>query len=925
MSSLLGQTLAHYRVTERIGAGGMGEVYRATDTNLGRDVAIKVLPAEVAGDPERLARFRREARLLAALNHPNIAAIYGIEESESGPFLALELVEGEDLKQRLDRGAIPVEEALEIAMRVAEALEEAHAKGIVHRDLKPANVKVAPDGKVKVLDFGLAKAWASDAGGDGSSASALSQSPTLARGGTMAGVVLGTAAYMSPEQARGKAVDKRADVWSFGVLLWEMLTGRALFTGETVTDVIAAVVSREPDLGALPATTPAAVRLLIARCLRKDPRQRLPDIGAARLELQDVIGGAASGASTSAPDQASETPHVDRRRLTRERLAWGAALLVAAVLAAALAIVHLTEVPERPRPVRFATDAPAGWSFADFGWPVPSPDGREIAFVAHPDSPQRGTGAAMLWTRSLESLDARPLVGTEGVEDMPIWSPDGKSIAFFAKGELRRIELAGGTAQRICAKPEACEGCGIGGSGGTGGGDWSRSGTILFSAGGFSGRIYAVAATGGEARPLTTLDPSRGETNHHQPQFLPDGRRFLFAIGGSRADGLYVASLDAPAERQKVASDWAHYVFSTGHLFFAREGTLFAQGFDATRARTAGEPIAIASSVGAWTVSAALGWFGVSEGGTIAFFSGVSGNGQVQLAWLDRKGGGLGSVSAPDRYGQIALSPDGRNVAVEISDVDNRQADLWVIEVARGVTSRVTATPDIEANPVWAPDGRSLAFSVWGHGKAAEVRRKGLRVSDPEMVLVDTPEQDHAESWSADGKTLFFLRRTIGGGTMTAWALPLGGGDPVQVARAAGAKVDEPHLSPDGRWLAYMSDESGRYEVYVEPFRRKGDRVRVSVDGGGQPKWRGDGRELFYVTPSRRLMAVGVQAAGDRLDVGAPTELFELRGLTDLALDDYAPTADGQRFLVKLPVQEQGKAKLHVVTNWPSLVESPAR
>ncbi len=920
MSTLLGRTLSHYRVTGRIGAGGMGEVYRATDTNLGRDVAIKVLPTEVAGDPERLARFRREARLLAALNHPNIAAIYGIEESEGGPFLALELVEGEDLKQRLDRGAIPVNEALEIALRVAEALEEAHGKGIVHRDLKPANVKVAPDGKVKVLDFGLAKAWASEAGGEGSSASALSQLPTLARGGTMAGVVLGTAAYMSPEQARGKAVDKRADVWSFGVLLWEMLTGRALFTGETVTDVIAAVVSRAPDLGALPAATPEAVRRLIARCLRKDARQRLPDIGGARLDLQEVIAGATDEPAAPARDAEG----VNRRG---KPWAWAAALLVVVGLASALALVNRARVPERAGAVRFAADAPDGWSFADFGWPVPSPDGRQVLFVARPDASIGAAGPAMLWTRSLESLEARPLPGTEGAEDVPIWSPDGKSIAFFAKGELRRLNLADGTVQSVCAKPTECTGCGESRSGGTGGGDWNREGTILFSAGGYSGRVYAVSARGGEPKPLTAVDTSRSETNHHIPQFLPDGRRFLFLISAVKPEamGLYVATLDAPGERRLVSPTWAHYVYASEQLLFARDGSLFAQPFDAQSAERRGEPVAIAASVAAWPVSAALGWFGVSEGGTIASFSGAPSSGQVQLAWLDRKGGGAGSLGPPGRYGQITLSPDGRNVAAEISDVDNRQADLWVIEVARGVMSRVTATPDIEANPVWAPDGRSLAFSVWGRGKAAEVRRKGLRASDPETVLVDTTVEDHAESWSADGKTLLFLQRSEGGSAITAWALPVGGGQAVQVARATGGRIDEAQLSPDGRWLAYMSDESGRYEVYTEPFQRNGERVRVSVDGGGQPKWRGDGRELFYVTPSRRLMSVPVRAEGDRLQVGLPAELFELRGFTGLELDDYAPTADGQRFLVKLPLDVPRKGKIHIVTNWTSLIGSPAR
>jgi serine/threonine-protein kinase len=378
---LIGQTLSHYRVTAALGAGGMGEVYRATDTNLHRDVAIKVLPPEVVQDPERLSRFKREAHLLASLNHPSIAAIYGLEEADGKPFLALELVEGEDLKERLARGAIPVDEALEIAKQIAEALEEAHGKGIVHRDLKPANVKLTPDGKVKVLDFGLAKAWAGEASGASSGQAALSQSPSLAHTGTIAGVILGTAAYMSPEQARGKPVDKRADVWSFGVLLWEMLTGRSLFAGDTVTDVIAAVVTREPDLVALPAQTPRTVRRLLSRCLRKDPRTRLPDMGAARLELQEAIAGTSAEAeATAALDE--EAVRAERRGRTRERWAWAAVALVTAGLAAGFAFVHLTEVPA-PRPAgRFVVEAPEGWTFVDFGWPVPSPDGRQIVFRA---------------------------------------------------------------------------------------------------------------------------------------------------------------------------------------------------------------------------------------------------------------------------------------------------------------------------------------------------------------------------------------------------------------------------------------------------------------------------------------------------------------------------------------------------------------
>ncbi len=907
---LIGRTLSHYRVTERIGAGGMGEVYRATDTNLGRDVAIKVLPAEVAGDPERLARFRREARLLAALNHPSIAAIYEIEESESGPFLALELVEGEDLKQRLDRGAIPVNEALEIALRVAEALEEAHGKGIVHRDLKPANVKVAPDGKVKVLDFGLAKAWASEAGGEGSSASALSQSPTMARGGTMAGVVLGTAACMSPEQARGKAVDKRADVWSFGVLLWEMLTGRALFTGETVTDVIAAVVSREPDLGALPATTPAAVRRLIARCLRKDARQRLPDMGAARLDLQEVIAGTVAEPDRPESDTEGRVRDALRRR-RRERRVWGAVAFAATALATGLAYVHLTEAPVRPRAVRFAARPPEGWFFTPYGLPVPSPDGSQIALVARRRADP--LAPALLWIRSLDSLTVRPLAGTEGAnEGPPFWSPDGRFIGFFSGGELRSLTLADGAVRTICKLPEP----------GSDGADWGRDGAILFAA----GRILRVAAAGGEPTPVTTVDAARAEDDHHAPQFLPDGRRFVFLVNSHKPEnsGLYVASLDAPSERQKVAP-FLHYIHASGHLLFAREGTLFAQPFDAARALPSGDAVAVATSVAAWPGYPAIGQFGVSSGGTLAYLSGRSAGGltgQVQLAWLDRKGALIGNVGAPGSYGQIALSPDGRSAVVEMPDAELR-TDLWVMDLQRGVASRVTATPEGEYDAVWSPDGRSLAFASENKDGAVEVRRKNLRANEPDTVLINTPDRDYPEAWSsAGGGTLLFLRHS--GEGKSAWALPLGGGEPVKAVRTSASLVDEPQLSPDGRWIAYMSNESGRYEVYAEPFRRDGERVRVSVDGGGQPKWRGDGREFFYATPAGRVMAVEVRAAADRLEVGLPAELFQLPLFRSSGeFDDYAVSGDGQRFLVKLPLapEKESGLELHGVANWTSLLK----
>ena len=907
MKDLVGRTLSHYRITAPIGAGGMGEVYRATDTALRRDVAIKVLPEAVARDPERLERFRREAHLLASLNHPNIAAIYGLEEADGTPFLALELVEGEDLKERIARGAVPVNEALEIARQMAEAIEEAHNKGVIHRDLKPANVKLTSDSRVKVLDFGLAKACAGEPG-DVSSSSMLSHSPTFARTGTMAGVILGTAAYMSPEQARGKPVDRRTDVWAFGVVLWEMLTGQALFAGGTVTDVIAAVVTQEPDLEALPAGTPRAVRRLLSRCLRKDPRMRLPDIGAARLELQETIAGSAAEPATHPAAALEEAVRTERRDRRRERWAWAGVALLAASLAGVLAFVHFRETEPPPSPTaRFTVDAPGGWrSLAAWGWPVPSPDGRQIVFPAVREGAGMGNPAVtMLWQRPLDSLTSRPLAGTDGAA-LPMWSPDGRSVAFFAARELRRINLDDGTVQRVCGLP----------ADGLSGGDWSASGTILFATGADAGQIYAVPATGGEAKRLMPVDQARGEANHHNPQFLPDGRRFFFSVDGEdRAAGLYLSSLDTPDERQRLVPGAVRRLYADGHLLFHADGTLMAQPFDLQRMALGGDPVAIGPSLGAWEVNPGFGWFGASPAGTLAYTSQGAAASEVQLTWRDRKGGDVGTIGAPGSFSQIVLSPDERNIAFEVRDAAGRY-DVWVMDAARGVSSRVTLTEADKRDPVWAPDGRSLVF-IARTDKGPELRRKGLRAGDAETVVAAVELDYIPESWLPDD-TLLVIRRNPQTDDQTVWTLPLAGGEAQPVLTAS--RLDEPQLSPDGRWLAYVSREAGQDDVYIEPFKREGDRVRVSAAGGGQPKWRRDGRELYFVTPANRLVAVDVRAGDERLDVSLPTELFEIQGIQGTGYDDYAPSADGQRFLVKVPLGQDLSPVLHVLTNWRSLL-----
>jgi len=893
MGRLIGQILAHYEITAALGAGGMGEVYRATDTKLNRDVAIKVLPAEVARDSERLARFRREARLLAALNHPNIAAIYGLEEAEGKPFLALELVEGEDLAERLERGAVPVNEALEIAEQIAQALEEAHNKGIIHRDLKPANVKVTPDGKVKVLDFGLAKAWAGD---DADGTAELSESPTLTHAGTVVGTILGTATHMSPEQARGKPVDKRADVWSFGVVLWEMLTGRTLFLGESAADIIAAVVTKEPDFDALPPATPRAVRRLIARCLRKDLRTRLPDIGAARLELQDLLSGSTVEPEIAGIDHDSSGT-TEARSLRRQRWAWAAALLMTAGLAIILAATLLTQTPEVRPAVHFTFDAPENVTLSDANPLAASPDGGTVVFAG-----QSPAGAMQLWTRTLDAPEVRALPGTQDA-GQPFWSPDGSSIAFFAEGELRKLSLASGKVQTICMLPPGTF---------LPAGTWNNEGTIVFSIGSVSG-LYSVSAGGGVAGLLTTPDE---QTQHWWPQFLPDGRRFIFEIYALEAEkkGVYLASLDTPDQWRRLLPVPMRGQYGSGHLLSVQDGsTLLAQPFDIAQAEFTGDPVAVATSVASGRTPR-WGWFSVSATGVLTHLEGTT---NIQLVWLDRAGKRLGTLGDHGPYhGPIVLSPDDSRVAVQIM-AGNGQHDIWVVDVARGLASRVTTGPPQSYRPVWSPDGRELIFQRGRDG--GDLYRKELRVGATATSLLETAAREIPEDWSRDGKTLLY--RTVGEENAM-WALPLDGDGSPELVLKTGSSLSGSQISPGGRWLAYASEESGRYEVYVEPFRRPGERVRVSSDGGRQPKWRGDGKELFYLSHDGQLIAVDVREGASGPEVGMPTVLVPAHGeVAEVwGRDDYAVTADGQRFLVKTRVEEDNR-RIHVILNWTSLLE----
>jgi hypothetical protein len=689
MALAKGDCFGAYEVIGLLGVGGMGEVYRARDTRLKRDVALKVLPEGLAHDAERLARFQREAELLASLNHPNIAAILGLEEADGIQGLVLEIVEGETLAERIVRGPIPVAEALPIARQIAEALEAAHEHGVIHRDLKPANIKLRDDATVKVLDFGLAKALHGEL-----AAADLSQSPTLSLAATRMGVILGTAAYMSPEQARGKAVDRRTDLWAFGCVLYEMLSGVQAFRGEDVTEILAAVVMKEPAFDALPADTPQPIRTLLHRCLRKDRRDRLSDAGTARIEIKEALSAPAAAQPVTIPAHA--------RRLTSARVAWSVTGM--AILAASfMAFPYVRVGPESTPAVRFFVSPPDAWSVAVASTStgaaqVPlavAPDGRRIAFVS-----MSGNGTTQIWVRSLDTLAARPLAGTEGANS-PFWSPDGRFLGFFADGKLKKVDIVGGPPITLSDAPDGR------------GGSWNQEGVILFSPG--TGPLQKVSAAGGSPSAATVL--GSGEVRHNRPYFLPDGRNFFHYTTGSNA-GIYLASLDSPEHTSlPLNADAMPVIYSQGHLLFLREETLMAQPFDLAARELTGEAFPIAEQIQiTGGGSPYSGVFSASPNGVLAYRTGTGPAG-TELRWFDRAGKPIGVAGDSAAYRDIRLSPDGKQAVVELPD-QSGQIDLWVYDVTRRVRTRFTFDPAFDTNPVWSPDGSRIAFQFKPHRTA---------------------------------------------------------------------------------------------------------------------------------------------------------------------------------------------------------------
>jgi serine/threonine-protein kinase len=915
---MIGKTIAHYRATTRLGAGGMGEVYRATDARLGREVALKVLRDDFAQDAEGRARFEREARLLAGLQHSNIAVVHGFEEAEGVRALVMELVEGPTLADRVAQGPLPLEEALPIARQVAEALEYAHDRGIVHRDLKPANVKLTPDGVVKVLDFGLAKALERE-----SAPRDTGTSPTLSVASTAAGVILGTAAYMSPEQARGRAVDRRTDIWAFGCLVYELLSGRRAFAGDTVTDTLAAILHVEPDWSVLPGTTPATLRQLLRRCLEKDQRRRLQAIGEARLQLEELLQVSASG---RLPTWEGEPPPPAGLGRDRRRVLLAGALL-GGVLLGASSVWLIRPAPEKPvswlsldlAPAEQLADGrPRFWAFAL------SPDGRRIAFSGLRD------GKTDLYLRALDRPEAALVPGTSGALS-PFFSPDGRWIGFLADDALKKVAVEGGPVTTIAdlatkdqrGGPQVPPGRDVYGA------TWGEGDRILI--GRFADGIWEVSASGGTPVRLTKVEGRADTFAHRLPQSLPGRRAILFTRCRNLTGDSDVAVLTESGEERLLVESAAdgRYV-APGLLVFVREGVLHTAPFDLARLALTGPPVPILEGVlhatgsGSPPRNSGAAQFAVSPVGTLVFArGGAQPLPRSKPVWLDRRGE-TEPLALPDGYyARPRLSPDGSRLAVTHTVEGRRETTrIWVLDLARGAFSPLPG--EGFSSPVWSPDGQRLVFRGLKPPGLFWARADGA--GEPELLLA-APGGVQNGSISPDGAVLAYVDRAPET-NLDIWLLPLVGERKPRPWLKTSASENHPELSPDGGWMAYSSNVSGRYEVYVQPFPGpEGSRHQISLTGGQSPLWSRDGRELFFVTDARprRLMAVEVRTSPS-FAAGRPRELLSREVSLAGGSSSYEVSPDGRRFLVLQEVETPDRtvAELQVVLNGLRLLAPPA-
>jgi len=893
--SMLGCTLGHYRILSHLGAGGMGEVYCAKDDRLGREVAIKVLPASFANDEDRLRRFEQEARATSALNQPNILTVYDIGTHECWPYIVTELLEGEELRAQLNGGALPQRKAIDYAQQIASGLAAAHAKGIVHRDLKPENLFITLDGQVKILDFGLAKLRPQQ----GAPASSY---VAIQRAATNPGMVLGTVGYMSPEQVSRQEADHRSDIFSFGVILYEMLSGRRTFTGDSEIEVMNAILKEEPaELNETKISS--ALEKIVRRCLEKKPERRFQSTSDLRFAIETLsTPPSAQLDSLQLPAVVeSQTTTFKTRLPGNPPLAWiGAAALLLGILG--FAWVYFTRQPAaEARVMKFSILPQENTSFDHL---AVSPDGRHLAFTAATG------GKVQLWVRALDSTEAKALTGTDGAT-YPFWSPNSRFIGFFAGGKLRKIEVSGGLPATLC---DARVGTG---------GAWNRDDVILFSTLGGAG-VSRVSATGGEVRSVIRPDLKRRETDFFDPWFLPDGRHFLyFSFSGQKeVRGVYLASLDGGTNQRLLGDDSSavYAVSGTGgeYLLFGREGALMAQPFDPVARRLTGEPLSVAAQVARiWGTSGIFPRrkFSVSDNGVLVFDP-LPSRQRHQLLWVDRSGRQTGSLEEVDNVTMLRLSPDNKRFMVVRVDFEAANNDLWLSDATGGNVTRFTFDRGNDSFPVWSPDGSLIVWSSNPQG-LYHLYQKAASGAGHDTLLLKSDYYKFPTDWSRDGR--FIIYRQIDPKTKyDVWVLPVGplSADQkpfpfLQTEANEAAAV----LSPDGKWMAYTSDESGRYEVYVQNFPVGGGKRQVSTYGGIGPHWRGDGKELFYHAPDGKLMAVEVKA-GPNFEAGTPVELFEFRAGGNLITPYYSVTADGQRFLLSTIVETREAAPLTVVVNW---------
>ena len=881
-----GAKIGGYEIVALIGAGGMGEVYRARDARLGRDVAIKIVGPAIAGDPEGLRRFEREARMLASLNHPNIAAIYGVDDGHGQPALILELVDGETLAERIARGPIPVTEAVAYARQIAEALDAAHEAGVVHRDLKPGNIKITENGTVKVLDFGLAKAIAAAAAPD--PALDPAHSPTVTVHGTKGGVILGTAAYMSPEQARGKPIDKRTDIWAFGCVLYEMLTGTRVFNGETTSDVIAAIIERQPEMSKLPATVTPHLRQVIARCLTKDQRQRARDIGDVRVELDASSAAAVSG------------PSSPRSPWSRTRLIVASTIAIAIVMVAAYGGWRSRQSSTARAPMEFSFAAPTG-SLAVFP-AVPSPDGRRIAFIVREES-----GATSIWLRSLEAITSRKIDGSQGANGLMFWSPNGRSLGFTADGMLKHLPVDGGPVVTIAPGVMNL------------GASWNANDEIIVAPVN-RGPIMRVPASGGEPVAVTRLDPAK-ENSHRWPHFLPDGRHFLFTVRSDKPEnqGIKVGSLDSPEIKRLVNAPSPGIFVEPGLLLYVTaDAVLMAQPFDLKTLSLTGVPRPVTDNVRHVGPSAGA-FFAASRDGSV-LTSLPRTRAQARLVWFDCQGRELGALGPERNYGDLRISPDGRHVAVVVTDDRYATRDLWIVDVATNALTRVTSNPATDWRPVWAPDGSTLVFASDRAGLSS-VFRVDTATQGGETLLYRANGGAFPSDWSRASDRLT-IQVDDADGRPTAIHIVRPDGSAAAPPITGSSRLNFPRFSPEGDRISFQDDATGAFETYVMSLA-DGRRIRVSTEGGLNSMWSRSGQELFYVTPEGEVMSVALSAKTTGA-ASAPARLFRpcqtARGAqlfaavaTELIID---VASDGSRFLARCDPADSIPAAVTVATDW---------